>query len=109
MHREVRSARKRCKMTSPQDSPSAKAEVITLDTSLEESFSQNGSVTEHNLSESVMDRTSVVFDDTLAPGAAPPGFVLLDEEREPSPPTASKEDKVEPIFKVVFRDSLAFR
>ncbi|OXU24103.1 hypothetical protein TSAR_010674 [Trichomalopsis sarcophagae] len=96
-------------MTSPQSSPASPTEVITLDTSLEESISQNDCINETNLSEIILDTTDVIFDGTLAPGAAPPGFVVIDEEREPPTPMPKRKKKTEPILKVVFRDPASFR
>lgn len=99
----------------PEDlSPVESPIVITVEPSDEDlnelDVSQESSVTLDNLT-----TETVNFDKTVGPGAAPPGFILVDEDIavDDDDNTRICDDtttqKSEPIFKVMFRDADAAR
>ncbi|KAJ8674881.1 hypothetical protein QAD02_010667 [Eretmocerus hayati] len=57
-----------------------------------------------------MDSTVVTFDATLPPGAAPEGFVLVDEEVDVKPTKQDSSNICEqPVFRVSFKDESIFQ
>lgn len=88
-------------------------EVITLDESETESCKNDSvelmeqEVEEVGLPNLSMQQNSTIvnFEDTLPPGAAPEGFIVIDEEIEN---TSIVIEKL-PIFKVIFRDDEVFQ
>lgn len=93
-------------MSSSSDK-AASVELVCLDDSKEDNNDENTSVS--NLT--AMDTTTVIFDETLPPGVAPDGFVVLDEDVEPSKRQTCEinSDDGNPIFRVLFRDDSAFQ
>lgn len=88
----------------PVPSPS----IVTIEPSDEELNDLDASqesVTFDNLS------SSVNFEKTVGPGAAPEGFILVDEDRsvDDTDNSQSQNETLPPIFRVMFRDVGAAR
>lgn len=79
--------------------------VICLDTS-QECITINNDVDDKEMS-SV---NQILYDKTLSPGAAPDGFIILDESIEQNDDDNNDTSETDsPMFKVTFKDKSIFR
>ena len=86
------------------------SEIITIDDSFKEV--KDDSVFKKPSDQVDIDTTVVNFDNTLPPGVAPEGFVILDEDLNTSridENENNEQNEPEPLFEVKFRDNSAVR